>query len=85
MILRFGEHCEHHVFNEANAGFGLQLVSSLRVRLKMMELIKSQPSRSCGESHWTDSLCAVLSGRCAGVVGVGTGLVPLLSDMELPF
>jgi len=50
-----------------------------------MELIKSQPSRSCGESHWMDSLCAVLSDRCADVVGMGTGLVPLLSDMELPY
>ena len=26
MIPRLGEHREHHVFNEANAGFGLQLV-----------------------------------------------------------
>ena len=39
----------------------------------MMELIKSQPSRSCGESHWVDSLCAVFSDRCADVVGVDTG------------
>ena len=31
----------------------------------MMELIKSHPSRSCWESHWMDSLCAVLSDRCA--------------------
>ena len=51
----------------------------------MMELIKSQPSRSWGESHWMESLCAVFSDRCADVVGVDTGLVPLLSDMELPY
>jgi hypothetical protein len=50
-----------------------------------MELIKSQPSRSCGESHWVDSLCEAFSGCCADVVGVDTGLIPLLSDMELSY
>ena len=29
MILGLREHREHHVFNEANAGFGLQLVFQL--------------------------------------------------------
>ena len=57
--------------------------SRRRVRLKMMELMKSQPSRSSAESQRGGSWSAVPSG-CCGVVGVDTESVPLLSGRNSP-